>query len=397
MNKLCLNFICKNESHVILRMLESSKSVTDLIVALDTGSTDNTIELIKKFGQDNNIPTYVFERPFDTFSGSRNFSMEKLIETTKSLNWDLSKTWGYWYDCDEQLVVSDSFNKESLDKDLYMLNAHIGSSEYTRNTLFRLSCPVKWVGPVHEFITPLRSDITSGLISGLDVNVSMDGGSWKDGNIQKKYRDHATILENYINNEDRDPRWVFYTAQSYHDSANVPNNKPENDERLRRAAKYYKERVENPGGYPEERYYAQYRLGLIYKVLDRPWVETKTELLKAYSMDPIRGESIKVIIDHYQQTGDWNMSYLYSSFAISTYHNQNPYPNRLLFVDGSLYNWKFLESHAASCFYTGRNKEGVDCFKQIKSIIDRSPSLFNENDKMRIEMNSKHFLNPQVV
>lgn len=395
MNRLCLNFICKNEAHVINRMLESSKTVNDLIVAVDTGSTDNTIELIKEFGKKNNIPTYVFERPFDNFGNSRNFAMEKVRSTAKELGWKLEETWGYWYDADEQLMLSSKFDKTKLDKDLYMLNAHIGVMEYTRNTVFRLTAPVKWTGPVHEFITPTEPNITSGLVEGMEINVSMDGGSWKEGNIQKKYRDHATVLENYINNEDRDPRWVFYTAQSYHDSANVPNNKPENDERLRRSAKYYKERVENPNGYHEERYYSQYRIGVIYKVLDRPWLETKAELLKAYSMDPLRGESIKVIIDHYQQISDWNMSYLYSLFTLNTFHNQSPYPKRLLFVDSALYDWKFLETHATSCFYTGRIKEGKDCFKQLVSILEKNPSQFNDGDKQRIEMNSRHFLSAQ--
>jgi len=48
MNKLALNFICKNESHVVERMLNSAKGITDLIVVNDTGSTDGTQELIKK-------------------------------------------------------------------------------------------------------------------------------------------------------------------------------------------------------------------------------------------------------------------------------------------------------------------------------------------------------------
>ena len=57
MGKLALNFICKNEAHVIEKMLNSIKTITDLIVVNDTGSTDGTQDIIKKFGQENNIPT----------------------------------------------------------------------------------------------------------------------------------------------------------------------------------------------------------------------------------------------------------------------------------------------------------------------------------------------------
>ena len=50
MGKLALNFICKDESPVIEKMLESAKSIVDLIVVNDTGSTDGTQQIIKNFG-----------------------------------------------------------------------------------------------------------------------------------------------------------------------------------------------------------------------------------------------------------------------------------------------------------------------------------------------------------
>ena len=53
-------------------MLNSIKPIVDLIVINDTGSTDNTIYLINKWGEDNNIPTYVYQRQFDNFENSRN-------------------------------------------------------------------------------------------------------------------------------------------------------------------------------------------------------------------------------------------------------------------------------------------------------------------------------------
>ena len=86
MGKLALNFICKDESHVIGKMLESAKSITDLIVATDTGSTDGTQDIIRKFGEDNNIPTYVYDRPFDNFENSRNNSMEKRVRSFMDSN-----------------------------------------------------------------------------------------------------------------------------------------------------------------------------------------------------------------------------------------------------------------------------------------------------------------------
>jgi glycosyltransferase involved in cell wall biosynthesis len=390
MGKLALNFICKNESHVIERMLTSVKSITDLIVVNDTGSTDGTQDLIRKFGEENNIPTYVFERPFDDFEKSRNHAMQKLKDVVSELGWDADKVHGYWIDCDEQLIIDPKFNKNQFTKDLYMINTYIGQMKYTRNTFFKVSKPFRWYGVCHEFIICDEKNITSGLAENIQVNVSMDGNSWK-GNISSKYLSHSHILEKYISEDRKDPRWIFYTAQSYHDSASMKDNKGENEERLRRALKYYKERTERLDGYPEEIYYSQYRIGTIMSVLEQPWNLTHQECLKAYAMDPVRGESIKTIIDYYLRVGEWHLAYLYTKFAKENFHGKNPYPHRLLFVDEALYNWKFMEAHAAACFYTGRQQEAKDSFNEVVKISKSNPGYFSPEDFKKIEMNSQFF------
>jgi glycosyltransferase involved in cell wall biosynthesis len=387
MAKLVLTQIVKNESHVITRMLDSIKTIVDMVCIVDTGSTDNTIEVIKKWGEDNNIPAHVLERPFDNFEDSRNASINLARESTKELGNDW---WGFWLDADEQLIIDSTFNKNNIVKDLYMFNTYIGQMKYTRNECYKLDKPFRFYGPVHEFIICDDKNITSGLMEGISVNVQMDGGSWKE-NIPTKYLSHAHVLEKYINNDRSDPRWVFYTAQSYHDSACIPDNKLENEERLRRSLKYYKERVSRADGYPEEIFYAQYRVGTIMRALEEPWSQTLSELLKAYTIDPVRGEPIKVIIDYYLQVGEWHNAYLFSKFAKVNFHGKNPYPNRLLFVDESLYIWKFLESHSAACFYTGRSDEAKQNFQEMLALSKKFPQYFGQDDLTKIEMNSQFF------
>lgn len=390
MGKLALNFICKNESHVIERMLNSAKSITDLIVVNDTGSTDGTQDIIRKFGEENNIPTYVFERPFDDFEKSRTWAMTKLSEVVAELKWDADKVHGYWFDCDEQLVIDPAFNKNQFTADLYMINTYIGQMKYTRNTFFKVSKPFRWYGPVHEFIVCDEQNITSGLATGIHVNVSMDGASWQ-GKVSEKYLSHSHKLETYINENRQDPRWIFYTAQSYHDSASIPDNKEENEERLRRSLRYYKERTERTDGYVEEIYYSHYRMGTIMRSLEHPWNLTMQQCLKAYAIDPLRGESIKTIVDYYLQMGEWHLAYLYTKFGYETFHGKNPYPKKLLFVDESLYVWKFAEAHAAACFYTGRVDEAKKTYTQILAAVKSNPTAFTPDDLQKIEMNGQFF------
>ena len=390
MGKLALNFICKDESHVIKNMLESCKTITDLIVVNDTGSTDGTQDIIRNFGKENNIPTYVFERAFDDFEKSRNHAMQKLSDVVAELGWNPDQVHGYWFDCDETLIIDPKFNKSQFTKDLYMINTYIGQMKYTRNTFFKVSKPFKWYGPIHEFIVCDDKNITSGLAENIHVDVKMTGASWQ-GDIPTKYKNHAFVLEKYIDANRQDPRWIFYTAQSYHDSASLPDNKEENEERMRRSMKYYRERISRTDGYAEEIFYSQYRVGTIMRILEEPWNLTHQELLKAYAMDPLRGEPIKTIIDYYLQVNEWNMAYLYTKFAKVNFQGKNPYPTRLLFVDEALYVWKFSEAHAAACFYTGRMDEAKATYQEILNISKTQPQFFTPEDYKKIEMNGQFF------
>ena len=390
MPKLILNTIVKDESHCILIMLESAAKISDAIVIADTGSTDGTQELIRKFGEDNNIPTYVFERPFDDFEKSRNFGMENARDVVKELGWDPNDCWTWWCDADETIIVDQKFSKSQFNKDLFMINTYIGNMKYTRNTFARVSKPFRFYGPVHEFIVCDEQNITSGLAENIHVDVKMTGKSWQ-GDISVKYLSHAHKLESYIAENRQDPRWIFYTAQSYHDSASMKDNREENEERLRRAMKYYKERVSRSDGYPEEIFYSQYRIGAIMRILEMPWNLTHQELLKAYSIDPLRAESIKVIIDYYMQMSEWHLAYAYTKFAMSNFHGKNPYPNRLLFVDEATYVWKIAEAHSAACYYTGRMDEAKSTYIEIQNAMNKNPQCFTEDDRNKIISNAQFF------
>lgn len=390
MPKLILNTIVKNEAHCIIGMLTSAIKISDAIVIADTGSTDGTQELILNFGKENNIPTYVFERPFDNFENSRNFGLQKARDVVDELGWDKNDCFTWWCDADETIIVDPKFTKSQFTKDFYMMNTFIGQMKYTRNTFCRVSKPFRFYGPVHEFLVCDDQNITSGLAENVFVDVKMIGASWQ-GSIPAKYMDHAHKLEDYINNDRKDPRWIFYTAQSYHDSATLPDNVEENAERMRRSMKYYKERVSRNDGYAEEIYYSQFRVGTIMRNLEEPWSLTMQELLKAYSMDPVRGESIKIIIDYYLQVGEYNLAYLYSKFAKANFHGKNPYPSRLLFVDEALYIWRFAEAHAAASFYCGKKDEAKASYQEIVNISKNHPQYFTPDDLNKIAINGQFF------
>jgi len=77
MKTICLNMIVKNESHIILETLENILSTLkiDYWVISDTGSTDNTPQLIKEFFQSRNIPGELKHDPWKDFG--HNHSQKK--------------------------------------------------------------------------------------------------------------------------------------------------------------------------------------------------------------------------------------------------------------------------------------------------------------------------------
>lgn len=76
--KISAAMIVKNESRCIIRCLNNLIDIVDEIAVVDTGSTDNTIELIKEFSRKQpKVHLYDFEW-IDDFAAARNFSLSKV-------------------------------------------------------------------------------------------------------------------------------------------------------------------------------------------------------------------------------------------------------------------------------------------------------------------------------
>ena len=76
---LCLNMIVKNESKIITRLLDSVLSIIDCYCICDTGSTDNTIEIIEDFFKSKNKYGKVVKEPFKNFCHNRNVSLQACL------------------------------------------------------------------------------------------------------------------------------------------------------------------------------------------------------------------------------------------------------------------------------------------------------------------------------
>jgi glycosyltransferase involved in cell wall biosynthesis len=84
---ICLNMIVKNESHIIKDTLEKlcSKIQFSYWVICDTGSTDNTREIISDFFNSKSIPGELYQDEWKNFAHNRTLALERAYFKTELL------------------------------------------------------------------------------------------------------------------------------------------------------------------------------------------------------------------------------------------------------------------------------------------------------------------------
>jgi len=147
--KLSVCLIAKNESNLLPGCLESVKSVADEIILVDTGSTDDTPEIARRFG----AKVFTFEWCND-FSAARNYSISQA-----------QGDWILWLDSDERLtpesqqVIKDLLqpHKKAVAYEVLIRNRIEGGSYYTLSHAHRLFSNhrgIRFTGVIHEQIAP---------------------------------------------------------------------------------------------------------------------------------------------------------------------------------------------------------------------------------------------------
>ena len=140
MPTLTLCMIVKNESHVILRCLESVYKYINYWVICDTGSTDGTQEIIKKFFAEKGIPGELHQREWVNFGHNRSEALA-LCDGKADYAWVI--------DADDNLD-GEMILPNTTDVDGYSLLITRGNFEWWRHQIFRTGQGWKYVGVFHE-------------------------------------------------------------------------------------------------------------------------------------------------------------------------------------------------------------------------------------------------------
>jgi len=338
MNKIILVSIIKNEEKIIERCLNNILSVIDGICITDTGSTDDTVNVVTNFFEGLNIPSKLYHDEWKNFGHNRSNSFLNAQKYCKELGWDLNKTYGLLLDADMNLVIKN-FNKDELIKNGYNIIQENPNLEYYNTRFLKMSFPWKCTGVTHEYWDGNGVDILTK--DKIYINDIGDGGC-KSDKIDRDIR----LLENGILDEPNNGRYYFYLAQSYKDK-----------EYFIKAIELFKIRIKL-GGWDEEVWYSYYMISKCHLLLKN---EEKFEqwALKAYKYRKNRAEPIYELVKYFR-----DISQHYKAYHYYLIGKDIPYPTDILFIEKNVYSYCFDYEYSILQYYVFP-KERLDGLKNL--------------------------------
>ncbi len=351
------------EKRICQTTLNSIKDYCSNLVIYDTGSTDNTIQVVSEFCQKNGLKFHLKQGTFVDFSTSRNV----LLDYCDTL---FADSWLLLLDAHDELQNGDKLVEFVENIKSSHSAAHLTQKwwsghnldSYFNVRLVKTNTNWRYRGVVHEYI--ICPDLLNKTRPDTDIVIKLDNiilyqdRTLDDDKSVRRFRSDKSLLYAEYLKIGPEPRTLFYLAQSC-------SCLGMSDE----AYKYYVLRVKY-AGFIEEVYHSFYRLGELSEIMQHDWDESLCWYLKAYSHS-IRAEPLLKIAQHYKEmnynndkTPEWHTCYMYSKMACDLI-----FPiNQILFVNSKAYTydrWSLLGSIA---IHVGKYREGNDsCLKAIEA------------------------------
>jgi len=319
--KLCLNMIVKNESRVILRLLNSVLPIIDMYCICDTGSTDNTIELITTFFNEHNIPGKIVQEPFRDFGYNRSFALNECYKMPEI---------DYILLLDADMILTGLLLKQPtvFKENLMKINADVyhilqGSERfYYKNARIVKNKGFSYWGVTHEYLkTPHGTTYGSFEKTDLFIEDIGDGGAKTD-----KWERDIRLLKKGLEDEPNNDRYTFYLANTYYGSSDYKS-----------AIEYYKKRIEI-GGWIEEVWQSYYHIGKCYESLN-DYPNALYYYMEGFQAHPKRVENLYKIIQYYRNNGKNRVAYQYYLIA-KRIIEKSGFSNDFLFLEKDVYEYK---------------------------------------------------------
>jgi tetratricopeptide (TPR) repeat protein len=338
--------IVKNESKIITRLFDSVVEIIDSYCICDTGSTDNTVELIQNYFKHKNIPGRVVKEPFRDFGYNRTFAIEQCENQQKA-------DYLLLMDADMVLQYGNGFDASTFKNSLVTNKAHYifqgtNDFQYKNVRIVKNNEGIKYWGVTHEYI-----QVPDGTTYGTYVNKHIfihdigDGGSKSD----KYVRDVRLLTEALEKNPNND-RYTFYLASSLRDSGQRD-----------KAIETYKKRI-GLGGWIEEIWYSCYSIARIYRD-DGDMERAVYWFMEAFAAYPNRIENLYEIVTHYRNCGKNELAYEFYKIADARRKATTNYD--FLFLEKDIYDYKLDYEMSIIGYY--HNPDKIDMVKCCMKLL----------------------------
>jgi glycosyltransferase involved in cell wall biosynthesis len=332
---ICLTLLVKNDESVIEASLASVKNLIDCVAVCDVGSSDQTLEKIEKFGEEEGIDVKTVSHPWKSFAHNRGLAVQFAQRVLGKNGFSLARSYILVLDADMVLQGTEGFSVRGLDADAYLIadkSAALCSFRYTPHLLLAAR---QWEssGFAGEYWS-VQGSFRSVKLKTLMIE------SQGQGEIYEAKKDLPTLRE-CQSQEPGNPQYAFYLAQIERCQSN-----------LAEAIDLYKTRLEQ-GGDAEEVWFSKYMLGKCYEGLNE-WGAALDWYLEAYQQNPSRTESLIKVATYYRWLGKNELAYLFAKHG-----TRIPQGDDQLLFDVSLETgYQFDEELSIASYYTGFREDG---------------------------------------
>lgn len=340
---ICLNMIVKDEADIIVDTL---KNLTEKIkfsywVICDTGSSDNTGELIKNFFKEKNINGELHNCPWVDFAHNRTEALKLAKGKTDFL---------LMFDADDRIV--GDIDLSELEKGSgYHLQFGTGVS-WKRLCLVDNNLNWYYSGVMHEIIGCKDPKVERPLHGNYHVSTNVVVSARNKKGQYKFYEDALVLRKAYEKKDVLQYRYAFYAGECFRFSG-----KENWDESM----KWYKLSANSGKTWEQERYWSCYQLGNMYN--DRGEEEKAWYWwFRSYSYDDQRQEAFYELIKKCRETNEFKLGYkLYKMLRPMKEHDK---PHKLFIVnhiyEHSLYSEMFIINH-----YVQKMEESDEILKKL--------------------------------
>jgi FkbM family methyltransferase len=358
LNNLCI--MVKNGGPQFEKMLLDNIEQFDRWTILDTGSTDETIEIINKVlvgKKKGNL----YQEPFINFRDSRNRLLD-LAGTQCKFNTMLDDTYVIQGNLRKFLneVRGDQYS------DSFTLFIQSDDTSYGSNRIIKSLSGLRYVHKIHEVITD-RNNIN--IVIPIHISKIEDRrfDYMEKRTMERKQLDLKLLYEE-VDDDPNNPRSYYYLAQTY----NIL-------EEYEKCFYYFNKRCEYiNSGFLQERYDAAFEAARMANFkLNKPWDECYELYNRAFKIDESRPEPMYFIGIHYYLDNDLNNAYKYlkKGFEIG-------YPEHCQYSLKPTLSFHFLPKFLARCcyqvedfilgeksseFFLLNNKENAEDYQEILS------------------------------